>query len=65
MVEKRVGPQERGGKSAKRSEKRETSTIEMTGLKEAMLWSQRGGMADKRYGEAQGRHVVVCISGHA
>ena len=29
MVEKRVGPKERGGKSAKRSEKRETSRIKM------------------------------------
>ena len=29
MVEKRVGPQEKGGKSAERSEKRETITIKM------------------------------------
>ena len=35
-------------KSAERSEKRETSTIEMTGLKEAMVRSQKGGMAGKR-----------------
>ena len=42
-------------KSEERREKRETSTIEMTGLKEAMVRSQKGGMAEKRDGEAQGR----------
>ena len=47
MVEKRVGPQERGGKSAKRSEKRETNTIKMRGPKKAIVRSQNG--------EAQGR----------
>ena len=47
MVEKRVGPQERGGKSAKRSEKRETNTIKMRGPKKAIVRSHNG--------EAQGR----------
>ena len=42
MVEKRVGPQERGGKSAKRSEKRETNTIKMRGPKKAIVRSQNG-----------------------
>ena len=37
MVEKRVGPQERGGKSGKRSEKRETNTIKMRGLKNTII----------------------------
>ena len=40
MVEKRVGPWEKGKKSAKRSEKRETSTIKMRGLKKAVVQSQ-------------------------
>ena len=47
MGEKRVGPLERGGKSAERSEKRETSTIKMRGQKKAIDRSQNG--------EAQGR----------
>ena len=37
MVEKRVSPAEGRGKSEERSEKRETSTIEMTGSKDAMV----------------------------
>ena len=36
MVEKRVGPYERRGKSAKRSEKRETIIIKMRGPKKAI-----------------------------
>ena len=50
MVEKRVSPQEGRGKSEERSEKRETSTIEMTGSKDAMVRSQDGGMGPKRVG---------------
>ena len=42
MVKKRVGPLERGGKSAKRSEKRETNTIKMRGPKKAIVRSQNG-----------------------
>ena len=40
-------PQERGGKSAKRSERRETNTIKMRGPKKAIVRSQKG--------EAEGR----------
>ena len=47
MVKKRVGPLERGGKSAKRREKRETNTIKMRGPLKAIVRSQNG--------EAQGR----------
>ena len=47
MVETRVGPQERGGKSAERSEKRKTSTMKMRGPKKAIVRVQNG--------EAQGR----------
>ena len=47
MVDKRVGPRERGGKGAKRSEKRETNTIKMRGPKKAIVRSHNG--------EAQGR----------
>jgi len=47
MVETRVGPQERGGKSAERSEKRETSTMKMRGPKKEIVRVQNG--------EAQGR----------
>ena len=36
MVEKRVGPRERGGKGAKRSEKRDTNTIKMRGSKKTI-----------------------------
>jgi len=35
----RWGPQERGGKRAKRSEKRETNTIKMRGPKKAIVRS--------------------------
>ena len=41
----KVRPLERRGKSAERSEKRETSTIKMRGSKEAMVRCQNGGMA--------------------
>ena len=54
MDPQRIGPEEGRKKSAERSEKRETSTIEMTGLKEGMIRSQKDGMAEKRDGEAQG-----------
>ena len=47
MVEKRVGPQERGGKSAKRSEKRETNTIKMRGPKKAIVRSHNGEAQDR------------------
>ena len=46
-MKKRVGPLERGGKSAKRREKRETNTIKMRGPLKAIVRSQNG--------EAQGR----------
>ena len=50
MGPKRVGPWERRGKSAERSEKRETSTIKMRGSKDTMVRSQKGGMVEKRVG---------------
>ena len=50
VVQKMVGPSEGRGKGAERSEKRKTITIEMTGFEEAMVRSQRGGMAEKREG---------------
>ena len=45
--EEKGRPLERGGKSAKRSEKRETNTIKMRGPQKAIVRSQNG--------EAQGR----------
>ena len=50
MVRKRVGPSEGRGKSAERSEKRETSTTKISRLKYAMVRSQNGGMVQKRVG---------------
>ena len=50
MVQKRFGPSEGRGKSAERSENRETSTIKMRGSKDAMVRSQKGGMVQKRFG---------------
>ena len=44
MVEKRVGPRERGGKSPQRSEKRETSTIKIRGSKD----ESRGKRKERR-----------------
>ena len=37
MVEKRVGPRERGGKGAKRSEKSETNTFKIGGPKKTII----------------------------
>ena len=42
-------------KREERREKRETSTIKMRGLKDAMVRSQNGGMAQKRVGPEEGR----------
>ena len=43
-VKKRVGPLERGGKSAKRREKRETNTIKIGGSKD----ESRGKRKERR-----------------
>ena len=50
VVQKMFGPQEGRGRSAERSEKRETNTMKMRGSKEAMVRSQNGGMVQKRFG---------------
>ena len=66
MVEKRVGPYERGGKKADRSEKRETSTSKMRGSKDAMVRFQNGGMVPNlgtRPGEFCNKRVSSCSVG--
>ena len=47
MVQKRVSPKDRGRKSAKRSEKRQTITIKMRGPQMAIVQSKNGAAKDR------------------